>query len=84
MIRYTWNFKYALAFTLAHARSLQKWACTFPMFHAVVLLDFSNCRYIAKYNVRTRYLFIMFEIMLFAFAIFHFLQSEPLKFMKKC
>ena len=25
-----------------HAMSLQKWACTFPIFHAVVLLDSSS------------------------------------------
>ena len=25
-----------------HARSLQKWACTFPIFHVVVLIDSSN------------------------------------------
>ena len=25
-----------------HARSLQKWPCIFPIFHAVVLLDSSN------------------------------------------
>ena len=32
-----------LLYTLeAHALSLQNWACTFPIFHAVVLLDSSS------------------------------------------
>ena len=32
-----------LVFTLeTHGRSLEKWVCIFPIFHAVVLLDSSN------------------------------------------